>query len=211
MTWSPVELVERLRTLDETVRIEAKKGVGKSVRETVSAFANEPDLGGGWVVFGVVRDSSGTYRVVGVSDPDTVQADLATQCRDQFNRALRPDIRVAEVESRTVVAAFVPEADPRDKPVYVRSVGLPRGRSGESAQLTNDSPTKIWRRSLHCQVGHPLTNGQSTAPRLMISRPMPSALPGKSSVWLNPPLSFTAPAIRSFSGPSAHWSPVAMA
>jgi ATP-dependent DNA helicase RecG len=141
MTWSPVELVERLRTLDETVRIEAKKGVGNSVRETVSAFANEPDLGGGWVVFGVVRDSSGTYRVVGVSDPDTVQADLATQCRDQFNRALRPDIRVAEVESRTVVAAFVPEADPRDKPVYVRSVGLPRGafrRIGSTDQRFTD-------------------------------------------------------------------------
>lgn len=41
------ELLERLQLLDETERIGAKAGsdAGKSVMETVCAFANEPGMG----------------------------------------------------------------------------------------------------------------------------------------------------------------------
>jgi len=141
MSWSPEEIVGRLQAQDETARIEGKNGLGKSTRETVSAFANEPDLGGGWLVFGVQRGSDGRYQVTGVDDPDGLQADLATQCRTVFNRVVRPDIRVGEVDARVVVVAFVPEADPHDKPVYVGSVGLPRGayrRIGSTDQRFTD-------------------------------------------------------------------------
>jgi len=47
MDWSIHELLERLQTRDECCHIEAKqsqKALGKSVRETISAFSNEPDL-----------------------------------------------------------------------------------------------------------------------------------------------------------------------
>ncbi|MFA5849335.1 MAG: hypothetical protein WC833_05600 [Bacteroidales bacterium] len=41
--------------------------------ETVSAFSNEPGLGGGYILMGVAIDessSSPAYKVVGVSDTD---------------------------------------------------------------------------------------------------------------------------------------------
>lgn len=52
------ELLESLNVLDEHERIEAKRAreIGKSVLETVCAFANEPNLGGGWLLLGVARD-----------------------------------------------------------------------------------------------------------------------------------------------------------
>jgi ATP-dependent DNA helicase RecG len=44
-----IELWEKLVSQDETVEIEAKSAsdIGKSILETVSAFANEPGRGGG--------------------------------------------------------------------------------------------------------------------------------------------------------------------
>ena len=52
------ELLERLNLLDENERIEAKAAseIGKSLMETVCAFANEPGLGGGWLLLGVTRE-----------------------------------------------------------------------------------------------------------------------------------------------------------
>ena len=49
------ELWEILITEDEGVEIEAKKGseVSKSCWETISAFANEPGLGGGYLLLGI--------------------------------------------------------------------------------------------------------------------------------------------------------------
>jgi ATP-dependent DNA helicase RecG len=53
------DLLETLNLLDEHEHVEAKRGseVGRSVLETVCAFANEPGLGGGWLLLGVVRES----------------------------------------------------------------------------------------------------------------------------------------------------------
>ena len=43
------EIFEQLNSIDENVRIDAKRasGIDKSIMETVCAFANEPGLGGG--------------------------------------------------------------------------------------------------------------------------------------------------------------------
>lgn len=51
---SAAELFEELNAVDESNRIEAKRAsdVGKSVMETVIAFANEPGLGGGYLLLG---------------------------------------------------------------------------------------------------------------------------------------------------------------
>ena len=77
------ELFEHLQLLDETERIEAKTGseVGKSGLETVCAFANEPNLGGGWLLLGVAPDENALfsgYVVVGVEAPDKLASDLAS-------------------------------------------------------------------------------------------------------------------------------------
>jgi ATP-dependent DNA helicase RecG len=69
--------------------------VGRSLLETVCAFANEPGLGGGWLLLGVTREEQAlfpSYQVEGVPQPDKLCADLATQCRDIFNVPVRIEL-----------------------------------------------------------------------------------------------------------------------
>lgn len=134
MMRSAAELLEELRALDESATIEAKTAaqVDRSILATVCAFANEPGLGGGYLLLGVAPspqiDLFGrSYEVVGVSDPDKLQSDLATQCASTFSRPIRPQLSVEKLEGKVVLVAFVPELAPTDKPVYLKSLGLPRG------------------------------------------------------------------------------------
>jgi len=95
MMRSAAELLEELNSLDESSRIEAKRSedIGKSQLETVIAFANEPGLGGGYLLLGVdwnIDDKGdAVYRATGLSDPDKIQRDLASQCATALNVALR--------------------------------------------------------------------------------------------------------------------------
>jgi ATP-dependent DNA helicase RecG len=50
------QLLEQLQSCDESGRIEAKESktmLEASAVETISAFSNEPDLGGGYLILGV--------------------------------------------------------------------------------------------------------------------------------------------------------------
>ena len=127
-----LDLLQSLNLLDETERIEAKRAseVGKSLLETVCAFANEPGLGGGWLLLGVVREEMPlfpSYQVEGVPQPDKLCANLATQCREVFNLPVRLDLSTEQVNGHAVVVAFVPEAQPQDKPIFFKAQGLPKG------------------------------------------------------------------------------------
>ena len=130
---SAQDLLSELNASDESPRIEAKRAreLGKSVMETVIAFANEPGLGGGHLLLGVncaVNDKGDTrYWAEGVPDPDKVQKDLATQCATMLSTVLRPEMTVERVDGRTLIVVFVPEADPSQKPVYLQATGLPKG------------------------------------------------------------------------------------
>jgi predicted HTH transcriptional regulator len=67
-----LELLESLNLLDENEHIEAKRAseAGKSILETICAFANEPGLGSGWLLLGVVREEQAlfsAYEVEGIS------------------------------------------------------------------------------------------------------------------------------------------------
>ncbi|MGF1600641.1 MAG: helix-turn-helix domain-containing protein [Thermosynechococcaceae cyanobacterium] len=126
------ELWELLSIQDESQLIEAKKGseVGKSCWETISAFANEPGIGGGYLMLGIQspRDSpTGVYEIVGVKDPDKVQLDLTSQCNTVFNIPQRPQIYLETKERKTVVIVYVSEASPTVKPIYIAKQGLPKG------------------------------------------------------------------------------------
>lgn len=126
------ELFEHLQLLDETERIEAKTGseVGRSMLETVCAFANEPNLGGGWLLIGVAPDEHALfpgYVVVGVEDPDKLGSDLATQAASMFNFPLRLDIQTETLEGKPVLVVFVPEVEASSKPVFFKTQGLPGG------------------------------------------------------------------------------------
>ena len=126
------ELIEQLNALDEHERVEAKRGseIGRSVMETVCAYANEPGLGGGHMLLGVERDEQDFFlpwQIVGVEQPDKLAADLASRCANDFNVPVRVDVRSEAVEGKVVLVVTVPEAQPGDKPVYLKSRNLPRG------------------------------------------------------------------------------------
>lgn len=128
------ELWADLQGLDESVELEVKEGsaADKFLWETISAFSNEPGLGGGDIVLGIRKGEESElfpkYSVVGVLDPDSLQADFANQCNGQvFNTHIRPEIRVEQLEGKRVLVIRVHEAPPSIKPVYIKSRGLPKG------------------------------------------------------------------------------------
>jgi len=126
MTWTVASVVSELRETDESERIEAKSGLGDATLKTVSSFSNEIALRGGWIVFGVRRDDRRAYLVTGIADPDQLQSDLVAQCRGALNRPVTPTVRVDRVEGKRVVVAYIPEARPEDKPIYLKKAGLPK-------------------------------------------------------------------------------------
>ncbi|MCL2635963.1 MAG: putative DNA binding domain-containing protein, partial [Betaproteobacteria bacterium] len=136
------DLLERLNLLDENERIEAKRAQesGKSILETICAFANEPKLDGGWLLLGVTRNEMALfpgYEVEGVPHPDQLSADLASQCASMFNQPLRVEISTETLHGKTVIVVYVPEASAQDKPIYFKAAGLPKGafrRIGSSDQ-----------------------------------------------------------------------------
>ena len=147
-----IELLESLNTLDEHERIEAKRAqaMGPSILETVCAFANEPGLGGGHLLLGVVREEDALipgYEVIGIDQPDKLSSELATQCRTEFNVPIRVDIQTEQVSGKTVLVVFVPEAQPAEKPVFFTKRGLPKGafrRIGSTDQHCTEDDLAIF-------------------------------------------------------------------
>lgn len=129
---SALELLESLNLLDENEHIEAKRAseVGKSILETICAFANEPGLGGGWLLLGVVREEQAlfpAYEVEGIAHPEKLSTDIATQCRNSFNQPVRVEISTETIHGKAVLVVHVPEAQPQDKPIFFKAQGLPKG------------------------------------------------------------------------------------
>ncbi len=149
MTLDIPALLEELNRLDESPRIEAKAAsaaIGKSLMETVSAFSNTPGLGGGYLLLGVSSDEPNLfgqrYMPTGVTDPDKVMMDVASQCSAMLNVAVRPEMDRAEIGGRVVVGVFIPEAEAEHKPVYIASRSLPKGaylRVGSTDQRCTDA------------------------------------------------------------------------
>lgn len=127
-----LELLESLNLLDENEHIEAKRAseAGKSILETICAFANEPGLGGGWLLLGVVREEMAlfpAYEVEGIAQPEKLSTDIATQCRNSFNQPVRVEISTETIHGKAVLVVHVPEAQPQDKPIFFKAQGLPKG------------------------------------------------------------------------------------
>jgi ATP-dependent DNA helicase RecG len=148
-------LLKHLNELDECENIEAKRTadeLGKSVLETVSAFSNEPGLGGGTILFGVSETPEG-FVATGVNDPAKLVADLASQCATAFNRPVRPRVWQEDLGGKIVVAAAFPEAPAAEKPVFLAKSGMQHGtflRIGSTDQrATEDDLRSIF----HAAVG----------------------------------------------------------
>lgn len=143
--------IDELNTLDEHVKIEAKQcsdKIDKSVLETICAFSNEPEIGGGTIIIGLKEseDTATRYNVVGVNNPDKLQRDLASQCASMFNHPVRPLIEVDIVDGKNVLIVEVPELDTKFKPLYFKETGLPKGawrRSGSTDQRCTEEDLPI--------------------------------------------------------------------
>ena len=65
MEFNLQQLLDRLQNCDECQRIEAKEAkltLGASAVETISAFSNEPDLGGGYIVLGLRKNKDFSFN-----------------------------------------------------------------------------------------------------------------------------------------------------
>ena len=125
------ELLSELNELDEHVSVEAKTSavVGRSLLETICAFSNEPNLGGGYIFLGVARADDTfwpSYEVIGLDDPDQIQADIASQCASAFNIPIRPRIVTERLNDKTVIILHVNEAGSHEKPIHFTNEPLPR-------------------------------------------------------------------------------------
>lgn len=145
---SIAELLERLNTEDESHDLEAKRSetdVGKSTLETISAFSNEPGLGGGYILFGVA-EGEGAFAVLGVRNPKKLASSLASLSASSFNRAIRPRVWTESVGGAAVVAAHIPEAAAAEKPVYIKAKGLDHGtfrRVGSTDQRCTEDDLRV--------------------------------------------------------------------
>ena len=141
--FTPEQLLEQLRQLDEQPRIEAKRAseIGKSVMQTICAFANEPGLGGGYLLLGVEEPEKpeDTFSVCGVSDADRLLNDIQTNCRDQFESPVPVQGEVALLEGKKVIRLFVPELEPAAKPCTFKG----------KFDSKNKRKTGVWRRGLN--------------------------------------------------------------
>ena len=141
--FSSEQLLEQLRQLDEQPRIEAKRAseIGKSVMQTICAFANEPGLGGGYLLLGVDEPEKpeDTFSVCGVTDADRLLNDIQTNCRDQFESPVPVQGEVALLEGKKVIRLFVPELEPAAKPCTFKG----------KFDSKNKRKTGVWRRGLN--------------------------------------------------------------
>ncbi len=149
------ELLGMLQNGDESERVEAKKStekVGESALETISAFCNEPGLNGGYLVLGLKKneiDSTSRYIVSGVSDPDKIQGELVNLCRQNFSVPIRPSIDVIPCPEGFVIIAYIPEAEPHEKPVCIKSRGKEKSafrRIGPTDQVCTSEDLDLFNR-----------------------------------------------------------------
>ena len=147
------EIFDQLNSIDENVRIDAKKAseIDKSIMETVCAFANEPGLGGGYLLLGAVRtgfkDGLPVYVPENIENPDKIQNDVTTQCNSMFNVRIRPQIETEIVDGKTVLVVKIDEAPEAQKPIYFINRGLPQGafrRVGSSDQKCTEDDMRVF-------------------------------------------------------------------
>lgn len=115
------ELIEKLEDIEwEDFEVkEAKSEIPKNSWETVSAFAN---TAGGWLIFGVNKTGK-SYEIVGVKNPEKIEQDFTNVLRDngKFNKKIDVNCKKYAFDDKTVLAFYIPQKSPRDKPVYFNS------------------------------------------------------------------------------------------
>lgn len=127
----------------------AANGMPRSVRDTISAFANDR---GGTIVLGL--DERANFTRADGFDPVRIRDALAGACADEVEPPVRAEIDIVDFDGGAVVVAEIPELDPRFKPCYVKARGEYNGsftRGGDGDRRLTDFEIHL----LHTNRGQP--------------------------------------------------------
>lgn len=118
-----MEIWTELEQYRENGYVEAKEALGglpESLWETYSAFANAE---GGVILLGVGERPDKSLRFLELLDPEGLLEDFRAILNDpakvSVNLLTEEDIQVLRDEEKCIIAIFVPEAPPGQKPVYL--------------------------------------------------------------------------------------------
>lgn len=142
-------VVSNLRALgSDDCDVEAKRAentLPKSVRETLSAFANTH---GGTLILGL--DESASFRATGVRDAAKISADLASLCSAEMEPPLRPKIKTHRFDDVDLVVAEIPELERVRKPCYYAGAGMING----SFARVGDGDRRLSNYEVHLMVAN---------------------------------------------------------
>ncbi|MCK9335091.1 MAG: putative DNA binding domain-containing protein [Candidatus Cloacimonetes bacterium] len=124
---------------------QCRKGVSDDAYKTVSAFAN---TSGGYLVFGIKESAKKAEReIVGVEDVDKVQNDFLSCLRNggKLSRVILSDAELHEIDGKHVLVFYIPEADRKDKPVYLgKRIDQAYIRRGGGDELCTESELRAF-------------------------------------------------------------------
>ena len=103
--------------------VEAKEALGglpESLWETYSAFANAE---GGVILLGVGDKPDHSFRILELLDPEELLEEFWAIVRNpeyvSVNLLKEEDVQILREEGKCIIAIFVPEAPPEEKPVHL--------------------------------------------------------------------------------------------
>lgn len=103
--------------------VEAKEALGglpESLWETYSAFANAE---GGVILLGVGENPDHSFRILELLDPEGLLEEFWAIVRNpeyvSVNLLKEEDVQILREEGKCIIAIFVPEAPPEQKPVHL--------------------------------------------------------------------------------------------
>ena len=103
--------------------VEAKEALGglpESLWETYSAFANAE---GGVILLGVGENPDHSFRILELLDPEELLEEFWAIVRNpeyvSVNLLKEEDVQILREEGKCIIAIFVPEAPPEQKPVHL--------------------------------------------------------------------------------------------
>lgn len=118
-----MDIWTQLEQYREDGHVEAKEALGglpESLWESYSAFAN---ASGGVILLGVGENPDHSLRVLELPDPEWLLEDFHAIVNDPMkvsvNLLTEEDIQIIREDGRCIIAIFVPEAKPGQKPVFL--------------------------------------------------------------------------------------------
>ena len=143
-----IDLIKKLEDIEwEDFEVkEAQDKIPKNSWETVSAFSNTV---GGWLIFGV-KKSGKSYEIKGLNKPDKIEQEFTTVLRGgtKFNKIIDVRCKKYNISGKTVLAFYIPQKSPKDKPIYFNSPKntFIRTASGDQ-RATNEEIDSFYRTS----------------------------------------------------------------